>query len=159
MATRRAADRAAADLAFGEALAELPSEQRRVFVLRELGGLSYDEIAEEVGSTVGAIQMLLFRARRSLREVLDPPVVPRRRTGIFVPVPGWLTGLASRVEVATLTPRAAGAVGATVLAVARAGVSVSKAPAERAAPPAASASQSDAAVAPATAGTWPAPPA
>ena len=134
--------------ALGEALAELPSEQRRVFVLRELGGLSYDEIAEEVGSTVGAIQMLLFRARRSLREVLDPPVVARRRTGILVPVPGWLTSLFSRVEVATLTPRAAGAVGATVLAVAGAGVAVSEAPADRVPLPGPGSRQPAAAVAP-----------
>ena len=133
--------------ALAEALAELPSEQRRVFVLREVGGLSYDEIAEEVGSTVGAIQMLLFRARRSLREALDPPVVARRRTGILVPVPGWLTSLFSRVEVATLTPRAAGAVGATVLAVAGAGVAVSVAPADRVPPPTAGSRQPAAAVA------------
>ena len=137
--------------ALAEALAELPPEQRQVFVLRELGGLSYDEIAEEVGSTVGAIQMLLFRARRTLRELLDPPVVPRRRTGIFVPVPGWLTGLASRVEVATLTPRAAGAVGATVLAVAGAGVAVSEAPADRVTPPSARSRQPVVAAVPARA--------
>ena len=43
-------------------------EQRRVFVLREIVGLSYDEIAEELDSTVGSVQMLLFRARRSLRD-------------------------------------------------------------------------------------------
>jgi RNA polymerase sigma-70 factor (ECF subfamily) len=115
-----------------EALAELPDEQRRVFVLRELRDLSYEEIADEVGSTVASVQMLLFRARRSLRERLDPPVVARRRPGIVVPVPGWLTGLASRVEIATLTPRVAGAVGATVLAVAGAGVAVSGAPADQA---------------------------
>ena len=100
--------------------------------------------------------MLLFRARRTLRELLDPPVVARRRPGIFVPVPGWLTGLASRVEVATLTPRAAGAVGATVLAVAGAGVAVSEAPADRVPPPVAGSRQPAVAVAPATAFTQPA---
>jgi RNA polymerase sigma-70 factor (ECF subfamily) len=108
-----------------EALAELPDEQRRVFVLRELGGLSYDEIAQEVGSTVGAIQMLLFRARRTLRELLEPPTVERRRrAGLLVPLPGWLAGLVSRADVAVLTPRAAGAVGASVLAIAGATLAV-----------------------------------
>ena len=53
-----------------DALATLP-EERRVFVLREIVGLSYGEIAEELGSTVGSVQMLLFRARRSLRDALD----------------------------------------------------------------------------------------
>lgn len=113
--------------ALAEALAELPPEQRRVFVLRELGGLSYDEIAGETGSTVGAIQMLLFRARRTLRELLEPPVSGRRRTGFLVPLPGWLTTFASRADLATTqTPRAVGAVGATVVAVLGASVAVSE---------------------------------
>jgi RNA polymerase sigma-70 factor (ECF subfamily) len=114
--------------ALAEALAALPPEQRRVFVLRELAGLSYDEIADEVDSTVGAVQMLLFRARRTLREQLEPPVVARRRTGVLVPVPGWLTSLAARAELAGLTPRVAGATGATALVVLGASVGVPQAP-------------------------------
>ncbi|HET8953211.1 MAG TPA: RNA polymerase sigma factor, partial [Solirubrobacteraceae bacterium] len=116
--------------ALAEALAALPTEQRRVFVLREVAGRSYDEIAGEVGATVPSVQMLLFRARRSLREQLDPPVVTPRRTGVFVPIPGWLTGLASRFEIASLTPRVAGSVGAAVLAVVGATVAVPLAPAD-----------------------------
>jgi RNA polymerase sigma-70 factor, ECF subfamily len=116
--------------AVAEALASLPPEQRRVFVLREISGQSYDEIADEVGSTVASVQMLLFRARRSLREQLEPPVVARRRTGSLVPVPGWLASLASRLELAALTPRAAGATGATALVVLGASVAVPKAPAD-----------------------------
>jgi RNA polymerase sigma-70 factor (ECF subfamily) len=116
--------------ALAEALAALPPEQRRVFALRELAGLSYDEIADEVDSTVGAVQMLLFRARRTLREQLEPPVVARRRTGLLVPMPGWLTSLAARVELAGLTPRVAGATGATALVVLGASVGVPQAPAD-----------------------------
>ena len=109
--------------ALSEALAALPPEQRRVFVLREVVGLSYVEIAAEVDSTVASVQMLLFRARRSLRDQLDPPTVSRRP--IFLPpLPGWLVGLWSRIEVATLTPRAAGALGAAVLTIAGATVAV-----------------------------------
>ena len=92
--------------ALAEALAALPAEQRRVFVLREIVGLSYAEIADEAGSTVASIQMLLFRARRSLREQLDPPTVAIRRPVFLPPVPSWLAGLFSRVELASLTPRA-----------------------------------------------------
>ena len=110
--------------ALAEALAGLPAEQRRVFVLREIVGLSYTEIADEAGSTVASIQMLLFRARRSLREQLDPPTVAIRRPVFLPPVPSWLAGLFSRVELASLTPRAAGALGAAVLAVAGASVAV-----------------------------------
>lgn len=122
--------------ALAEALMALPPAQRRVFVLRELVGRSYDEIADEVGSTVASVQMLLFRARRALREQLDPPVVARRRPGLVLPVPGWLTSLFSRVEVAALSPRAAGAVGAAAVAVLGATVAVPQAPADgRTVPP------------------------
>jgi RNA polymerase sigma-70 factor, ECF subfamily len=110
--------------ALAEALAALPPEQRRVFVLREIVGLSYVEIAEEVDSTVASIQMLLFRARRSLRDELEPPTVAVRRPGFLPPVPSWLAGMLSRVETASLTPRAAGALGATVLTVAGASIAV-----------------------------------
>ena len=103
--------------ALSEALAALPPEHRRAFVLREVVGLTYVEIAAELDSTVASVQMLLFRARRSLRDQLDPPTVSRRP--IFLPpLPGWLVGLWSRIEVATLTPRAAGALGAAVLTIA-----------------------------------------
>ena len=95
-----------------------------MFVLREIAGRSYAEIADEAGSTVASIQMLLFRARRSLREQLDPPTVASRRPVFLPPVPSWMAGLLSRVEAASLTPRAAGALGATVLAVAGASVAV-----------------------------------
>ena len=109
--------------ALSEALAALPPEQRRVFVLREVVGLTYAEIAAEVDSTVASVQMLLFRGRRSLRDQLDPPTVSRRP--IFLPpLPGWLVGLWSRIELATLTPRAAGALGAAVLTIAGATVAV-----------------------------------
>jgi RNA polymerase sigma factor (sigma-70 family) len=107
-----------------EALAMLSPEQRRVFVLREIVGLSYGEIAEEVGSTVAAVQMLLFRARRSLRDVLDPPTVANRRPVFLPPLPGWVAGLWSRIEIAALTPRTAGALSAAVLTVGGASVAV-----------------------------------
>ena len=110
--------------ALAEALAGLPEEQRRVFVLRELVGLSYAEIADETDSTVGSVQMLLFRARRSLRERLEPPTVAVRRPVFLPPVPSWLAGLAARVELATMTPRAAATLGAAVLTIAGASVAV-----------------------------------
>jgi RNA polymerase sigma factor (sigma-70 family) len=119
-----------------EALATLTPEQRRVFVLREIVGLSYDEIAGELDTTVASVQMLLFRARRSLRDQLDPPTVAIRRPLLLPPVPGWLAATWARVELATLTPRAAGALGAAVLAVGGASVAVpvSQADGLRAAP-------------------------
>src|SRR5688572_12536284 len=110
-----------------DALSTLTAEQREVFLLREITGLSYDEIAEQMDSTVGSVQMLLFRARRTLREELEPPSAH----GVYLP----LASLLSRFDTLSLTPRAAGAVGAAALAV---GVSASmpaKADPPAAAPP------------------------
>jgi RNA polymerase sigma-70 factor (ECF subfamily) len=52
--------------ALREALADLPERQRRAILLREWQGLSYAEIADELRLTVGAVETLLYRARRSL---------------------------------------------------------------------------------------------
>jgi RNA polymerase sigma factor (sigma-70 family) len=52
-------------------LAQLPDSQRRAILLREWQGLSYADIAEQLGLTVPAVETLLFRARRSLATLLD----------------------------------------------------------------------------------------
>src|SRR5437763_1411498 len=54
-----------------DALAELPPNQQRAILLREWQGLSYKEIAEQLALTEGAVETLLFRARRSLARKLD----------------------------------------------------------------------------------------
>ncbi|GAA2932523.1 RNA polymerase sigma factor [Microbacterium luteolum] len=50
--------------ALGAALRELPDAQRECWVLREMGGYSYDEIAEELGIPVSTARGLLARARK-----------------------------------------------------------------------------------------------
>jgi len=55
------------------ALAQLPFDQRAAIVLREIDGLSYDEIAEALGVAVGTVKSRLARARGSLRIVLGQP--------------------------------------------------------------------------------------
>lgn len=55
-----------------QALAELPGEQRAVFVLRVFEDLSYREIAEALGIQVGTVMSRLSRARERLREALSP---------------------------------------------------------------------------------------
>jgi RNA polymerase sigma factor (sigma-70 family) len=52
--------------ALRDALAHLPESQRKGILLREWQGLSYAEIADELGLSVGAVETLLFRARRNL---------------------------------------------------------------------------------------------
>src|SRR6266508_1518628 len=53
------------------ALSQLPPNQRAAIVMRELEGGSYAEIAKVLGISVSALETLLFRARRALREQLD----------------------------------------------------------------------------------------
>jgi RNA polymerase sigma factor (sigma-70 family) len=50
-----------------EAVHTLPERQRDAVVLRELEGRSYDEIAEALDSSDGAVRQLLNRARNTLR--------------------------------------------------------------------------------------------
>jgi RNA polymerase sigma-70 factor, ECF subfamily len=50
-----------------QALEVLPFDQRTAIVLREIDGLSYDEIAFSLGVAVGTVKSRLARARESLR--------------------------------------------------------------------------------------------
>jgi RNA polymerase sigma-70 factor (ECF subfamily) len=56
------------------ALSMLPDQARTVFVLRELEGLAYEEIADVVGIKLGTVRSRLFHARKRLREILQPLV-------------------------------------------------------------------------------------
>jgi RNA polymerase sigma-70 factor (ECF subfamily) len=58
--------------ALGEALAELPGEQRACWVLRHLHGLGYTEIGEIVGAEPAAVRGRIHRARTRLAEVMRP---------------------------------------------------------------------------------------
>ena len=49
-----------------DVLEELPVNQRRAILLREWQGLSYREVADELGVSQAAVETLIFRARRSL---------------------------------------------------------------------------------------------
>jgi RNA polymerase sigma factor (sigma-70 family) len=53
------------------ALGQLAFNQRAALVMRELEGRSYAEIAEILGTSVSAVETLIFRARRALREQLE----------------------------------------------------------------------------------------
>jgi RNA polymerase sigma factor (sigma-70 family) len=59
------------------ALGELPSNQRQAILLREWQGLSYVDIADQLGLSVAAVETLLFRARRGLATRLE-----RTRAGL-----------------------------------------------------------------------------
>ena len=54
------------------ALAALPEEQRLMFVLVELQGVSYQEAADLTEVSIGTVKSRLFRAKSWLREILEP---------------------------------------------------------------------------------------
>jgi RNA polymerase sigma factor (sigma-70 family) len=53
------------------ALAALPATQRQALVLRELEGRSYAEISQALDLSESAVETLIFRARRALREQIE----------------------------------------------------------------------------------------
>jgi RNA polymerase sigma-70 factor, ECF subfamily len=55
----------------GEALAQLPDLHRTILVLREMDGLSYEELAERLGIPKGTVMSRLFHARRKMQALLS----------------------------------------------------------------------------------------
>jgi RNA polymerase sigma-70 factor, ECF subfamily len=53
-------------------VAQLPEHHRQVFVLRELEGKSYEEIAEITGCNLGTVKSRLNRARNSFAAIIEP---------------------------------------------------------------------------------------
>jgi RNA polymerase sigma-70 factor (ECF subfamily) len=54
------------------ALAQLPEAQRRTFVLHAEAELSYREVAEVLGISIGTVMSRLYYARQKLRAFLEP---------------------------------------------------------------------------------------
>ncbi len=63
------------------ALARLPDKQANVFCLHALDGWSYQDVAAQLKISVDSVGVLLYRAHRRLRELLDLPDDPRRARG------------------------------------------------------------------------------
>lgn len=126
-----ALDSEAQDLAerIRAALGELATTQRHAFLLRELGGLSYGEIAARLEISVPAVQMLLFRARQKLRIELGAT----RGLGALLG-PHAIVGLVSRLATGGAgAPKVAVAVAAVAGGVGSVGLKAT-APAPQAAP-------------------------
>ncbi len=54
------------------AMNELPDELRTAILLREIEGLSYEEIAEAMNSPIGTVRSRIFRAREAIAARLRP---------------------------------------------------------------------------------------
>ena len=55
---------------FEEALQALPPNYREIFLLRHMQGISYEDIAEMTGDSVGSLKVRSHRARKILKETL-----------------------------------------------------------------------------------------
>lgn len=55
-----------------QSVAQLPEHHRQVFVLRELEGKSYEEIAEITDCNLGTVKSRLNRARNSFAAIIQP---------------------------------------------------------------------------------------
>ena len=74
-AERRVEEREAVDAVFAT-MAELPESQRAVLHLREVEQLSYGEIGEALELSPSQVKVYLHRARKRVRERLDPSHAP-----------------------------------------------------------------------------------
>ena len=51
---------------------ELPEDLKMAITLREIEGLSYDEIADTMSCPIGTVRSRIFRARETIDEKLRP---------------------------------------------------------------------------------------
>jgi RNA polymerase sigma-70 factor (ECF subfamily) len=66
-------------IAVHTAIRALPDLEREMFLMREVAGLTYDEIALACDVTTDAVRNRLHRARMTLRQALAPPVIHLNR--------------------------------------------------------------------------------
>jgi len=59
-----------------QALDELPDDLRTAITLRELEGLTYDEIAQAMDCPIGTVRSRIFRAREAIDVKLKPLMAP-----------------------------------------------------------------------------------
>lgn len=57
-------------VALEQSLQTVPEADRAVFLLKEVAGLTYEEIAQSTGCTVDSVRARLHRTRAALREML-----------------------------------------------------------------------------------------
>jgi RNA polymerase sigma-70 factor (ECF subfamily) len=139
-----------------EALARLPEQQRRAILLRDWRGLSYDEVANQLGVSHAAVETLIFRGRQTLAEMLrEEPQQTRRRLASLGHLGSIFSAIKTAFSGAAAATKVAAALGVTAVAVGGAGLATKPAPAAPTKAPAAVRSQTPSAHLPATATSRP----
>jgi RNA polymerase sigma-70 factor, ECF subfamily len=113
-------DQSATAAALRAALDKLPANQRQALLLREWRGLSYREIATELGLTVAAVETLIFRARRSVARTLSSDAGIRARLAGLLDL-GSLAGVLKNAFSGAAAVKVAGTAAVVALATLPAG--------------------------------------
>ena len=66
-------------IAVDAALGALPEDLRQALTLREIEGLSYEEISEMMACPIGTVRSRIFRAREAISDIVKPML--QRQTG------------------------------------------------------------------------------
>jgi RNA polymerase sigma-70 factor (ECF subfamily) len=68
----RVDDAVALRMDLSAALRDLPDEYREAVVMHDLGGIPYEQIAEDTGVRIGTVKSRISRGRRRLAELMEP---------------------------------------------------------------------------------------
>lgn len=69
-----------------QALAQIPDVYRSAVILRDLEGLSYEETAEVLETSVATVKTRILRGRRALKDLLDPVLRAHKAPGPERPI-------------------------------------------------------------------------
>lgn len=67
------------------ALSQIPDIYRSAVILRDLEGLSYEEVAEVLETSIATVKTRILRGRRALKQLLDPLLGAHRQPAVERP--------------------------------------------------------------------------